>query len=61
MSTYKVICFQPVSGAQLTFVDIEAAAFMVDGDFVFFVGDDGKAVVAVPLDMNPIVQRTATA
>lgn len=61
MNTYKVTCFQPVSGAQLTFVDIQAAAFMVDGDYVFFVDDGGKAVVAVPLDMNPIVQRTAAA
>ncbi len=59
MSVYKAICFQPVTGTQMTFTDIEAAAFMVDGDYVFFVDDGGKAVTALPLDLNPIVSRTS--
>ena len=62
MNTYQVTYFPP-GGTSPATVTQQSAAYDIGEEVVLFLDDSDPAqiVLAVPLALNPIIQRTATA
>ena len=62
MNTYSVTYFPPSTTTPAT-VAQQAASYDIDEAFVLFLDDSNPAqvVLAVPLALNPVIQRTAAA
>jgi hypothetical protein len=59
MNTYTVTLFPTGSTVLSPTYTIPAKEFVVDRDFVVFIGPDGAtSVAAFPLDLNPVIQLT---
>ena len=57
MNNYSVVYYPTATmPASMT---ITAKEFIIDGEYVIFTDDAGKAVLAVPLDLNPVILRNA--
>lgn len=60
MNTYSVSYFPPGATTAVT-VPVQAADFDIVDEFVLFLDAAKTTVLAVPLALDPVIQRTATA
>ena len=62
MNTYQVTYFPPNGGTSApVVVTVLAADFVADGDAVVFFDTAHAAVLWIPLELTPVISRTATA
>lgn len=59
MSTYTVTYYPPGSTSPVAVSNIEAQEFLYTAEAVVFVDSSNAYVLAVPLALEPVVQRTA--
>lgn len=57
MNTYKVTWY--VAGAAQPPLTVQAADFIYDRDTVVLIDDSKKGVLAVPMELTPVVQLVA--
>lgn len=59
MNTYQVT-YYPAIGSPVV-LTIQAKEFVYTPDAVYFADDQGQTVLTIPLALDPVILRTATA
>lgn len=59
MTTYSVTCYPQGTNALVTSLTVQATDIEIHDGLVAFLDQSGTVAAAVPLALNPVIQKTA--